>query len=182
MRGARNTTYPNNFFGSEDGVQKIAPKDQARQKKHQKFHEKNSTHAKNKISDINIISEMVNDTLPSPTKVLNAFHKQRQQINQAQLTKPSALLTKMSSPPPAKKARKSKSTPAAAATGGKPIDDLTALTTAQLYALSSRRHRDQSREAARLAQEERDRAHIALEQSQKLLERGEFFLHHVFVL
>jgi hypothetical protein len=114
---------------------------------------------------------MVNDTLPSPTKVLNAFHKQRQQINQAQLTKPSA--PKMSSPPPAKKARKSKSTPAAAATGGKPIDDLTALTTAQLYALSSRRHRDQSREAARLAQEERDRAHIALEQSQKLLERAQ---------
>ena len=114
---------------------------------------------------------MANDTLPSPTKVLNAFHKQRQQITQAQLTKPSA--PKMSSPP-AKKARKSKSA-APAAAGGKPIDDLTALTTAQLYALSSRRHRDQSREAARLAQEERDRAHIALEQSQKLLERGEFF-------
>ncbi len=122
---------------------------------------------------------MVNDSLPSPTKVLNAFHKQRHQINQAQLTKPSAL-PKMSSPP-AKKARKSKSAPAAAATGGKPIDDLTALTTAQLYALSSRRHRDQSREAARLAQEERDRAHIALEQSQKLLERGEsFYIMYLF--
>jgi hypothetical protein len=39
----RGTRYPNNFFGSEVGVQKIAPKDQARQtktKKHQKFHEK----------------------------------------------------------------------------------------------------------------------------------------------
>lgn len=120
-----------------------------------------------------------NNTLPSPTKVAKAVHKQRQQITQAQLTKPSAI--KMSSPP-AKKARKSKSAPAAATEGGKPIDDLTALTTAQLYALSSRRHRDQSREAARLAQEERDRAHIALEQSQKLLERGEFFTHHVFVL
>lgn len=52
------------------------------------------------------------------------------------------------------------------------IDDLTALTTAQLYALSSRRHRDESRESVRRAQEERDRAYVSLEQSQRWLERA----------
>lgn len=52
------------------------------------------------------------------------------------------------------------------------IDDLTALTTAQLYSLSSRRHRDESRESVRRAQEERDRAYVALEQSQRWLERA----------
>jgi len=52
------------------------------------------------------------------------------------------------------------------------IDDLTALTTAQLYSLSSRRHRDESREAVRRGQEERDRAYVSLEQSQRWLERA----------
>jgi hypothetical protein len=52
------------------------------------------------------------------------------------------------------------------------IDDLTALTTAQLYSLSSRRHRDESRESVRRAQEEHDRARVSLEQSQKWLERA----------
>jgi len=52
------------------------------------------------------------------------------------------------------------------------IDDLTALTTAQLYALSSRRHRDESRESVRRAQEERDRAYVSLEQAQRWLERS----------
>mmetsp|Transcript_214 Transcript_214/g.385 ORF Transcript_214/g.385 Transcript_214/m.385 type:complete len:290 (-) Transcript_214:194-1063(-) len=52
------------------------------------------------------------------------------------------------------------------------IDDLTALTTAQLYSLSSRRHRDESRESVRRAQEERDRAYVSLEQSQRWLERA----------
>ena len=52
------------------------------------------------------------------------------------------------------------------------IDDLTALTTAQLYSLSSRRHRDESRESVRRAQEERDRARVSLEQSQQWLERA----------
>ena len=50
--------------------------------------------------------------------------------------------------------------------------DLTALTTAQLYSLSSRRHRDESREQVRRAQEERDRAYVSLEQSQRWLERA----------
>jgi hypothetical protein len=52
------------------------------------------------------------------------------------------------------------------------INDLTALTTAQLYSLSSRRHRDESLESVRRAQEERDRARATLEQSQRLLERA----------
>ena len=52
------------------------------------------------------------------------------------------------------------------------IDDLTALTTAQLYSLSSRRHRDESRDSVRRAQEERDRAYVSLEQSQRWLERA----------
>mmetsp|Transcript_23013 Transcript_23013/g.47305 ORF Transcript_23013/g.47305 Transcript_23013/m.47305 type:complete len:284 (+) Transcript_23013:272-1123(+) len=53
-----------------------------------------------------------------------------------------------------------------------PTNDLTALTTAQLYSLSSRRHRDESRECVRRALEERDRAYLALEQSQRWLERA----------
>lgn len=52
------------------------------------------------------------------------------------------------------------------------IDDLTALTTAQLYSLSSRRHRDESLDNVRRAQEERDRAYLSLEQSQRWLERS----------
>jgi len=52
------------------------------------------------------------------------------------------------------------------------IDDLTALTTAQLYALSSRRHRDEARDSVRRAQDERDRAYVSLEQSQRWLERA----------
>lgn len=52
------------------------------------------------------------------------------------------------------------------------VDDLTALTTAQLYSLSSRRHRDESREYVRRARAERDRANVTLEQSQRLLERA----------
>ena len=74
---------------------------------------------------------------------------------------------------PTKKAKKS---PAPGLSGGaaSAIDDLTALTTAQLYSLSARRHRDQSREAVRLAQEDRDRAHVSLQQIQAQLQRGEF--------
>lgn len=59
------------------------------------------------------------------------------------------------------------------------IDDLTALTTAQLYSLSSRRHRDESRESVRRAQEERDRAYVALEQSQRWLERANEHLERI---
>lgn len=40
------------------------------------------------------------------------------------------------------------------------------------YALSSRRHRDESRESVRRAQEERDRAYVSLEQAQRWLERS----------
>lgn len=72
---------------------------------------------------------------------------------------------------PTKKAKKS---PAPGLSGGaaSAIDDLTALTTAQLYSLSARRHRDQSREAVRLAQEDRDRAHVSLQQIQAQLQRA----------
>ncbi len=82
----------------------------------------------------------------------------------------------MSSGRPTKKARKS-SAGAAAGSGGSAIDDLTALTTAQLYSLSAKRHRDYSREIVRLAQEERDRAHLALQEMQTRLERGELDIH-----
>lgn len=77
--------------------------------------------------------------------------------------------------PPTKKA-KTDGTPArgsnANALTSSTIDDLTALTTAQLYSLSSRRHRDESRECVRRGQEERDRAYVSLEQSQRWLERA----------
>lgn len=75
-------------------------------------------------------------------------------------------------------AKKSKKNDGGATSGGggaltsTTIDDLTALTTAQLYSLSSRRHRDESRDAVRRAQEERDRAYVSLEQSQRWLERA----------
>ena len=46
--------------------------------------------------------------------------------------------------------------------GGTTLDDLTALTTAQLYSLSCRRHRDESLGNVRRAQEERDRAYLSL--------------------
>mmetsp|Transcript_25071 Transcript_25071/g.53027 ORF Transcript_25071/g.53027 Transcript_25071/m.53027 type:complete len:284 (+) Transcript_25071:73-924(+) len=77
--------------------------------------------------------------------------------------------------PPSKKAKTNReSTPSGS--GGAltttTIDDLTALTTAQLYSLSSRRHRDESRESVRRAQEERDRAYVSLEQAQRWLERA----------
>lgn len=68
--------------------------------------------------------------------------------------------------------KKSKSNDGKAILTSTTIDDLTALTTAQLYALSSRRHRDESREAVRRAQEERDRAYVSLEQAQRWLERS----------
>mmetsp|Transcript_13732 Transcript_13732/g.23335 ORF Transcript_13732/g.23335 Transcript_13732/m.23335 type:complete len:283 (-) Transcript_13732:170-1018(-) len=74
-----------------------------------------------------------------------------------------------SSARPTKKAKKS-GQPAAA--GPSAIDDLTALTTAQLYSLSAKRHRDYSREIVRMAQEERDRAHVALQEMQSRLERA----------
>lgn len=79
--------------------------------------------------------------------------------------------------PPTKKSKSNDGTPSARGGGGatmtsSTIDDLTALTTAQLYALSSRRHRDESRESVRRAQEERDRAYVSLEQSQRWLERA----------
>lgn len=70
--------------------------------------------------------------------------------------------------PPTKKQKTSGGNPLTSTT----IDDLTALTTAQLYSLSSRRHRDESRESVRRAQEERDRAYVSLEQSQRWLERA----------
>ena len=75
--------------------------------------------------------------------------------------------------PPTKKA-KTDGTPSRApnALTSSTIDDLTAVTTAQLYSLSSRRHRDESRENVRRAQEERDRAYVSLEQSQRWLERA----------
>ena len=44
--------------------------------------------------------------------------------------------------------KKSKSNDGKAILTSTTIDDLTALTTAQLYALSSRRHRDESREVS----------------------------------
>jgi len=84
----------------------------------------------------------------------------------------------MSSDRPTKKARKSAGK-AAAGSGGSAIDDLTALTTAQLYSLSAKRHRDYSREIVRLAQEERDRAHIALQEMQTRLERANEHLEKV---
>mmetsp|Transcript_6713 Transcript_6713/g.16529 ORF Transcript_6713/g.16529 Transcript_6713/m.16529 type:complete len:276 (-) Transcript_6713:243-1070(-) len=75
--------------------------------------------------------------------------------------------------PPTKKA-KTDGTPSRApnALTSSTIDDLTAVTTAQLYSLSSRRHRDESHENVRRAQEERDRAYVSLEQSQRWLERA----------
>merc|ERR1712060_429863 len=42
----------------------------------------------------------------------------------------------------------------------------------ELYSLSSRRHRDESLDNVRRAQEERDRAYLSLEQSQRWLERS----------
>ena len=60
--------------------------------------------------------------------------------------------------PAAKKSKKNDGSASGALTSTT-IDDLTALTTAQLYSLSSRRHRDEARDAVRRAQEERDRAY-----------------------
>lgn len=77
--------------------------------------------------------------------------------------------------PPTKKSKTNDGTPASRGSNAltsTTIDDLTALTTAQLYSLSSRRHRDESRESVRRAQEERDRAYVSLEQSQRWLERA----------
>ena len=74
-----------------------------------------------------------------------------------------------------KRAKKNDGTPASrggSALTSTTIDDLTALTTAQLYSLSSRRHRDESRESVRRAQDERDRAYVQLEQAQRWLERS----------
>lgn len=68
--------------------------------------------------------------------------------------------------------KKRKAGPGVAAASGTTLDDLTALTTAQLYSLSSRRHRDESLGNVRRAQEERDRAYLSLEQSQRWLERA----------
>jgi len=73
--------------------------------------------------------------------------------------------------PAAKKSKKNDGSASGALTSTT-IDDLTALTTAQLYSLSSRRHRDEARDAVRRAQEERDRAYVSLEQSQRWLERA----------
>lgn len=77
---------------------------------------------------------------------------------------------------PSKKAKTDVIIPALPTTGesnaNPPTNDITALTTAQLYSLSSRRHRDESRESVRRALEERDRAYLALEQSQRALERA----------
>lgn len=74
--------------------------------------------------------------------------------------------------PASKKSKSNDGTPVAKGLTSTTIDDLTALTTAQLYSLSSRRHRDESRESVRRAQEERDRAYVSLEQSQRWLERA----------
>mmetsp|Transcript_29564 Transcript_29564/g.62716 ORF Transcript_29564/g.62716 Transcript_29564/m.62716 type:complete len:287 (+) Transcript_29564:105-965(+) len=83
--------------------------------------------------------------------------------------------------PPSKKIKTNDGTPSGrgAALTSTTIDDLTALTTAQLYSLSSRRHRDESRESVRRAQEERDRAYVALEQSQRWLERANEHLERI---
>eukprot|EP00573_Skeletonema_grethae_P010335 CAMPEP_0201694440 /NCGR_PEP_ID=MMETSP0578-20130828/6716_1 /ASSEMBLY_ACC=CAM_ASM_000663 /TAXON_ID=267565 /ORGANISM="Skeletonema grethea, Strain CCMP 1804" /LENGTH=278 /DNA_ID=CAMNT_0048180127 /DNA_START=66 /DNA_END=902 /DNA_ORIENTATION=- len=75
----------------------------------------------------------------------------------------------MSSGRPTKKSKKSSGSAAGSSSA---IDDLTALTTAQLYSLSAKRHRDYSREIVRLAQEERDRAHVAVQEMQRRLERA----------
>eukprot|EP00984_Skeletonema_dohrnii_P029572 scaffold20320_cov112-Skeletonema_dohrnii-CCMP3373.AAC.3 len=91
-----------------------------------------------------------------------------------------ATITMSSSARPTKKAKKS-ATGQAAAAGPSAIDDLTALTTAQLYSLSAKRHRDYSREIVRMAQEERDRAHVALQEMQSRLERGEFYFNTCFL-
>ncbi|EJK47576.1 hypothetical protein THAOC_33694, partial [Thalassiosira oceanica] len=61
--------------------------------------------------------------------------------------------------------KKRKAGPGVAAASGTTLDDLTALTTAQLYSLSSRRHRDESLGNVRRAQEERDRAYLSLAKS-----------------
>lgn len=76
--------------------------------------------------------------------------------------------------PPSKKSKASDGAPIprGGALTSTTIDDLTALTTAQLYSLSSRRHRDEARDGVRRAQEERDRAYVSLEQSQRWLERA----------
>ena len=84
----------------------------------------------------------------------------------------------MSSGRPTKKAKKSSGSAAGSSSA---IDDLTALTTAQLYSLSAKRHRDYSREIVRMAQEERDRAHVALQEMQSRLERGEFYFNTCFL-
>ena len=81
-------------------------------------------------------------------------------------------------PRPLKKAKKS---PAAAAASGSAIDDLTALTTAQLYSLSAKRNRDYSREIVRLATEERDRAQAALLEVQSRLDRGELLFFETYI-
>lgn len=79
-------------------------------------------------------------------------------------------MSKPSKPMSASKKRKAGPGPSVAS--GSTLDDLTALTTAQLYSLSSRRHRDESLGNVRRAQEERDRAYLSLEQSQRWLERA----------
>lgn len=73
---------------------------------------------------------------------------------------------------PPKKAKTSLGAATSSALTTTTIDDLTSLTTASLYSLSSRRHRDESRESVRRAQDERDRAYVSLEQSQRWLERA----------
>ena len=69
-------------------------------------------------------------------------------------------MSKPSKPMSASKKRKAGPGPSVAS--GSTLDDLTALTTAQLYSLSSRRHRDESLGNVRRAQEERDRAYLSL--------------------
>ena len=83
-------------------------------------------------------------------------------------------------PRPLKKAKKSSAAGQSAAAGSA-IDDLTALTTAQLYSLSAKRNRDYSREIVRLATEERDRAQTALLEIQSRLDRGELLFFETYI-
>ncbi|KAL7495734.1 hypothetical protein ACHAWT_004301 [Skeletonema menzelii] len=85
----------------------------------------------------------------------------------------------MSAARPTKKAKKSPAAAQPVLAAGSAIDDLTALTTAQLYSLSAKRNRDYSREIVRLATEERDRAQAALQEIQSRLDRANKHLEKV---
>ena len=83
---------------------------------------------------------------------------------------PPSIAGEMSKPSkPMSASKKRKAGPGPSVASGSTLDDLTALTTAQLYSLSSRRHRDESLGNVRRAQEERDRAYLSLVSSGRLV-------------